>query len=127
MDLKGSYIGINTRFLDQPVLPHNLKSIFISDKARIGKDVLIFQQVTIGSDTLKNHPKNGAPEIGNNVYIGAGTKIIGNIKIGDNCRIGANCVLAKDMQANTTAVNASTRYIEHEQELEHDFISINKI
>lgn len=47
----------------------------------------------------------GAATIGNNVFIGAGTKIIGNITIGDNVIIGQNCVITKDVPSNSIVVN----------------------
>ncbi len=59
---------------------------------------MIFHHVTIGEG------KGGAPKIGDNYYIGAGAKIIGNIKIGDNVRIGAGCVVVTDMPDNCTVV-----------------------
>lgn len=91
--------------------------------SKIGKNVVILQQVTIGSNTMKGHHRSGAPVIGDNVYIGAGAKIIGNVSIGDNCRIGANCVVVKDMAPNTTAVSAPTRFIESDQIPDNTFIS----
>ena len=54
----------------------------------------------------------GAPTIGDNVYIGAGAKIIGGIKIGNNVRIGANAVVFTDIPDNCTVVAASGRIIE---------------
>lgn len=47
----------------------------------------------------------GAAIIGNNVFIGAGTKIIGAVKIGDNVTIGQNCVITKDIPNNSIVVN----------------------
>lgn len=82
------------------------------------------QSVTIGSNTIKNHPKYGSPRIGDNVFIGAGAKIIGCIKIGDNCRIGANCVVVKDMPANTTAVLGNIRFITKNENLDNHFNGI---
>ena len=73
--------------------------------------------------SLKGHPRSGSPTIGNNVYIGAGAKIIGNVTIGDNCRIGANCVVVKDMPANRTAVAASTRFIYSDSVNDNEFVS----
>ena len=119
----GCYIGENAAIAASPTLPHDMYGIFISNMSRIGKDVVIFQQVTIGSNTMKGHPRAGSPTIGDNVYIGAGAKIIGHVFIGDNCRIGANCVVVKDMAPNTTAVAASTRFIESDRELNNTFIS----
>lgn len=42
--------------------------------------------------------------IGNNVFIGSGTKIIGAVKIGDNVTIGQNCVIVKDIEDGQTVV-----------------------
>lgn len=120
---KGFWIGDSTSFEAPPVLPHGLSGIFISDLAKLGKNVVIFQQVTIGSNTLKGHPRCGAPTIGDNVYIGAGAKIIGNITIGNNCRIGANCVVVKDLPPNSTAVLGDIRVIVSKEQRNNDFVS----
>lgn len=82
-------------------LPHNM-GIVISGHAVIGKNCTIFHQVTIGADTIKNSEK--APVIGDNVYIGAGSKIIGDVKISDNVKIGANAVVTKDVPYGKTVV-----------------------
>lgn len=65
---------------------------------------MIFQQVTIGSNTITGSKNFGAPIIGDSCYIGAGAKIIGGINIGNNCRIGANCVVTMNIPDNTTVV-----------------------
>lgn len=96
--------------------------VFISNGATIGKNCVIFQHVTIGSNTMNNHPRFGSPTIGNNVYIGAGAKIIGNVKIGDNCRIGANAVVAIDMEPNTVAI-PEMRFIVKKDNLDNRFYS----
>lgn len=60
----------------------------LSEKLQLsGDDVLIYQQVTLGG-TGNEHGKRH-PTIGNNVIIGAGAKILGNITVGDNTRVGA--------------------------------------
>ncbi|KAA8815144.1 serine acetyltransferase [Bifidobacterium callitrichos] len=64
----------------------HLGTIVINDEAKIGDYLRIHVGVVIG----KGH--GGVPHIGNNVYIGPGAKIFGDISIGDNCRIGANAV-----------------------------------
>lgn len=53
----------------------------------------------------------GAPNIGDDCYIGAGAKIIGNINIGNNVRIGANCVVVEDIPDNCTVVMDKPRII----------------
>lgn len=119
----GFWIGDHAKFGAPPVFPHGLSGIFISDMANVGKNVVIFQQVTIGSNTLKGHPRCGAPTIGDNVYIGAGAKIIGNITIGNNCRIGANCVVVKDLPPNSTAVLGNIRIITSTEQHDNEFVS----
>lgn len=73
----------------------------------IGRNCLINQQVTIG---VKN-PGRGVPRIGNNVYIGCGAKILGDIIIGDNCIIGANAVVIKDVPAKVCVGGIPARTI----------------
>ena len=104
------------------ITPHELHGIFISQGAEIGNNCVIYQGVTIGSNTLNNSKHVGAPKIGNNVFIGASAIIIGGIKIGDNVRIGANCIVTKDIPSNTTVVMPSPRIIIHKEEKENIFI-----
>lgn len=100
----GSYIGYTTELKGFPIFPHSILGIFISGQAQIGKNCVIFQHVTIGSNTLPDSKSKGAPIIGNNCYIGVGAKIIGNVRVGNNVRIGANCVVVKDIPDNCTVV-----------------------
>jgi serine O-acetyltransferase len=72
-----SWIGYNADIQHVPCFPHGISGIFISEGAKIGKNVVILQQVTIGSNTLNGSNTFGSPEIGDNMYIGAGAKIIG--------------------------------------------------
>lgn len=76
--------------------------VVIGQTAVIGDDVTIYHGVTlggVGEVRCKRHPT-----IGNNVVIGAGAKVLGNIIIGDNVKIGANAVVLKDVPDNTTVV-----------------------
>ena len=102
------FLSFKTEFSDTPCFPHSLMGVFISQHAYIGKNCTIFHHVTIGSTTVGNI---GAPTIGDNVYIGAGAKVIGNVKVGNNVRIGANCTVVKDIPDNTTVVCAPNRII----------------
>lgn len=107
----GAGIPITAHFENRPAFPHKLYGIFISAGARIGKDCVIFHQVTIGSNTLPSSNKKGSPVIGDNCYIGVGAKIIGNVKIGNNVRIGANCIVTEDVPDNCTVVLNKPRII----------------
>ncbi len=75
--------------------------IVISGYARFGDDCRIRNGVVVG---LKNTQEPCAPVFGNNVDIGAGAKILGNIQIGNNVVIGANAVVLKDVPDNSIAV-----------------------
>lgn len=81
-------------------MPH-LQGIVVSRYTQIGRNCTIYHHVTIGANDLHGIE---APRIGNDVYIGCGAKIIGNIQIGNNVRIGANAVVTKDVPDNTTVV-----------------------
>lgn len=87
-------IGGGARF------PH-LQGIVLSGKAVIGEHCTIMHQVTIGVDDIK---MTGAPKIGNNVYVGAGAKLIGDISIGNNVIIGAGAIVTKPVPAGKTVV-----------------------
>ena len=90
------------------VIDHGV-GIVIGETAIIGDDVLMYHGVTLGGKTLD--PVKRHPTIGNNVIVGAGSKLIGNITIGDNCAIGANAVVTKDMPAGTVAVGVNARLL----------------
>ena len=87
----GTHIGFGARFDGIPNLPHGLYGIIVSHNAVIGRNCTIFHQVTIGEG------KGGAPVIGDNVLIGAGAKIIGNVHVGNNAKIGVNAVIVHDV------------------------------
>lgn len=111
LEFKGSSIGMKTEFANDPTFPHGISGVFISQGAKIGKDAVIFQHVTIGSNTIKGSKKYGAPIIGDNCYIGAGATIIGGIKVGNNVRIGANTTVVEDIPDHAVVVNQPSRII----------------
>lgn len=117
-----AFIGINTKIKQAPTLPHGLSGIFISNSAKIGKGVIIYHHVTIGSNTVEGSKGYGAPTIEDGVLIGAGAKIIGNLTIGTNSRIGAGCVITKSVPANSVVVMQPPRIIEKDT-LKNDFLS----
>ena len=71
MEKNGSSIPLSAEISRNPSFPHGIKGVFISSGAIIGSGCTIFQQVTIGSNTLQDSKHYGAPHVGNNVYIGA--------------------------------------------------------
>lgn len=87
---------------DTILFPHGLNGIFISGGAKIGKNVVIFQHVTIGSKVFGNNAWQG-PIIENNVVIGAGAKIIGSVRIGQNSKIWPGSIIFEDVPANSIA------------------------
>lgn len=73
-------------------------TIVVSSNSKIGKNCRIHEGVTIGS----TNGSEKAPIIGNNVFIGSGAKIIGDITIADNVAIGANAVVIKSITEEGT-------------------------
>ena len=119
-------IPVETTFEGYPDFPHGISGVYISQGAIIGKDCTVFQQVTIGSNTIKGSKGYGAPRIGSNVYIGAGAKIIGNVKIGNNCRIGANCVVTEDIPDNATVVLEHPRVIVRQDQTDNRYVAYGR-
>lgn len=86
--------------------------VVIGETVIIGTDVTIFQGVTLGGTGKEKGKRH--PTIGNNVVIGAGAIILGNIHIGDNSRIGAAAVVTKSVPADTTVVGNPSWTIKRE-------------
>lgn len=119
---EGAFIPLRTEFRGKPVFPHGISGVFVSNGAKIGKNCVIFHQVTIGSNNLEGTKRRGAPEVGDDVYIGCGAKIIGAVKIGNNVRIGANCTVTSDVPDNSTVVSAPVRVITKDEPQDNSFI-----
>jgi serine O-acetyltransferase len=76
--------------------------VVIGETTIVGDDVTLYQGVTLGG-TGKEHGKRH-PTILDNVVIGGGAKILGNITIGQNCRIGAGSVVLRNVPDDSTVV-----------------------
>lgn len=76
--------------------------VVVGETAEIGNDVTLYHGVTLGGVSLEKGKRH--PTIGNNVVIGAGAKVLGNILVGDGSRIGANAVVVKPVPANSVVV-----------------------
>ena len=95
--------------------------VVIGETAVIGDDVVIYQQVTLGGVSTSRGKRH--PTVENNVVIGAGAKVLGNITLGEYSKVGANSVVVKDLPARATAVGIPARIIKCENEncdLRHD-------
>jgi serine O-acetyltransferase len=101
----GAKIG-NSLFID-----HGM-GVVIGETSVIGDNVTIFQGATLGG-TGKERGKRH-PTIGNNVVIGTGAKVLGNITVGDNVQIGANAVVIRDVPVNSTVVGVPGRIAKRE-------------
>lgn len=89
--------------------------VVIGETTIIGDDVLIYQGVTLGG-TGKEQGKRH-PTIGNNVVIGAGAKVLGNIEIGESSRIGAGSVVVDDVPLYSTVVGIPGRIVKRVKEI----------
>ena len=121
LDYYGSWIGLNAKINTPPIFPHGLHGVFISDSAVLGDNIVIFQQVTIGSNMIKGSNRFGSPTIEDNVYIGAGAKIIGKVFVGHNSRIGANCVVVKDIPSNSVVIIKGIETIQKNEPLDNTY------
>ncbi|MBO9539385.1 serine O-acetyltransferase [bacterium] len=83
--------------------------VVIGETAIVGDDCVIFHQVTLGGtgkDTGKRHPT-----LGNDVIVGAGAAVLGNIRVGDHSRVGANSVVLRDVPEHATVVGIPGRVV----------------
>ncbi|WP_051195890.1 serine O-acetyltransferase [Clostridium paraputrificum] len=110
----GTDIGFGAHFETPPHLQHGLNGIIISHYAHIGKNAWIAQQVTIGQAI----DRNVAPTIGDNVIIGTGAKIFGDIKIGNNVTVGANAVVTHDIPDNCVCGGIPATVIKYKEKME---------
>ncbi|MBE7705274.1 MAG: serine O-acetyltransferase [Cyanobacteria bacterium SIG29] len=83
--------------------------VVIGATAIIGDDVLLYQGVTLGG-TGNEHGKRH-PTLGDNIVVGSGAKVLGNIEIGSNSRIGAGSVVVDAVPENSTVVGIPGRIV----------------
>jgi len=83
--------------------------VVIGETAEIGDDVLLYQGVTLGGTGNERGKRH--PTLGNNVVVGAGAKVLGNIRIGDNVKIGAGSVVVHAVPDHSTVVGVPGRVV----------------
>lgn len=76
--------------------------VVIGETAIVGDNVTMYHGVTLGGTGKEKGKRH--PTVGDNVLIGCGAKVLGNIMIGENSRIGANSVVITNVPSNSTAV-----------------------
>lgn len=76
--------------------------VVIGETSVIGDDVTLYQGVTLGGTGKEKGKRH--PTLGNGVVIGAGARVLGNIRVGDNSRVGAGSVVLRDVPDNSTIV-----------------------
>ncbi len=81
--------------------------VVIGETTIIGDKVTVFQGTTLGGTGKEKGKRH--PTIGSNVVVGAGAKVLGNVKIGDNVNIGANAVVIRDVPSDSTVVGIPGR------------------
>ena len=110
-----SYISVKAEIGKNVIFTHSFGVII--GQAKIGDNVKIFHQVTIGSHGNKSLAKS-YPTIGNNCILYSGSKILGNTVVGDSSVIGANAVVTKNIPKNCVAVGIPARVIKKYNDIE---------
>ncbi len=105
----GAIIGRGAEFGPGFVLIHS-DGVVINGNVKGGSNIHIEHQVTIGAE------RRQSPILGNDIFIGAGAKIVGPVKIGDGARIGANAVVLHDVPPNTTVVGIPAKPVRRRDE-----------
>lgn len=81
--------------------------VVIGETTIIGDNVTLFQGVSLGGTGKEKGKRH--PTLGDNVVVGAGAKVLGNISIGDNVLVGANAVVIRDVPPDSTVVGVPGR------------------
>jgi len=102
--INGCMIGASAKFGEGLVIMHPV-GVVVNSKVTGGRNIVVESGVVIGDE------KGHAPILGNDIFIGAGAKIIGGITIGDRVKIGANAVVVKDVPSDVTVVGIPAKII----------------
>lgn len=106
----GVFIPPTTRVGPGLYLEH-LGDIFVNGRAVIGKNCNLGNGVTIGQ--TNRGARRGVPTVGDNVFIGPGAKIIGDVAVGDNAAVGVNCVVVEDVPEDAVVAAVPGRVVSY--------------
>lgn len=84
---------------------YHLGWMIVNEKAKIGNNLTIYPGVTVGAS------KDGVPTIGDNVFLGLGSKVFGGITIGNNVIVAPNAVVVKNVSDNCTVAGIPAKTI----------------
>lgn len=101
----GCIIGRGADFGPEFVLVHS-QGVVINAAVRGGRHVVVEHQVTLGAE------KGLAPVLGDDVFVGAGAKVLGGVHVGNGAKIGANAVVISNVPDGATAVGVPARMVE---------------
>ncbi len=96
----------------QLVIDHG-NGIVIGETATIGDNCLLYHGVTLGGTSHGKDKRH--PTLGNHVMVGAGAKLLGDIRIGNNVQVGANAVVISDIPDDATVVGIPGRIIKRDK------------
>ncbi|MFC2004338.1 serine O-acetyltransferase [Chloroflexota bacterium] len=83
--------------------------VVIGETSEIGDNVTLYQGVTLGGTSLQKRKRH--PTLGNNVVVGVGAQLIGDITVGENTKVGAGSVVLTSVPANATVVGVPGRVV----------------
>lgn len=102
--LTGAVIGLGAEFGPGLVILHSHGTV-INKAVRGGANVTLENGITLGAE------KGASPKLGDNVFVGAGARVIGGVRVGSRARIGANGVVLEDVPEDATAVGVPARVV----------------
>jgi serine O-acetyltransferase len=95
--------------IGQSVFIDHGMGVVIGETAIVGNYALIYQGVTLGGTGKESGKRH--PTLGENVIVGGGAKILGNIQLGNNVRVGAGSVVLRDVPSDCTVVGIPGRIV----------------
>jgi serine O-acetyltransferase len=99
--------------------------VVIGETTEIGDDVLLYQGVTLGGTGKEKGKRH--PTLGNNVVVGTGAKVLGNIRIGDHVKIGAGSVVVRPVPDDSTVVGVPGRIVRSRTVVTDDTLEHGKL